>query len=198
MSDESLSSQTETSAETTGSLLTEATNAEVTTEGEAAAPETSETQAPEGAPESYEFQLPEGATPGPVLEEFSAMAKEMNLPQDKAQALVDLYQKAQQETIKQWDATKQAWANEIKADKEIGGQKFKETMETCGRFLKEMEAPPEFLEFMDQYGLGNHPAFIKMIHKIALQTREDRPVMAGAGGSLTNEAKIQNLYSKTK
>jgi len=204
MSDEQLSSTNENSADPTASLLTDAVSSADSDNQDHTAVDTTaddqQTDKPEveGAPEAYEFNLPEGVDGGQVMEEFKVLAKEYNLPQDKAQGLVDLWQKAQAQTLEQWATVKTAWVNEVKNDKEIGGKNFDETMQTCGRFLRDLQLGPDFMQYMDTYGLGSHPAFVKGIYKMALKTMEDKPVMTNAGpGTQDMETRIKGLYGQS-
>lgn len=190
-------SPNETSAEETGSLLTNA----AAEDGQQDTAETEETttEEPQGAPESYDFKLPDGMTnDGPLLTKFTELAKTQGMPKENAQQLVDLYLEArgqiEADAKQAWQDTMKSWAEQTKADKEIGGKQLAETMETCGRFLKDMQMGDEFYQFMDQYGLGNHPAFVKGIYKIALKTKEDTAVMSNASGSPNAAARIDNLY----
>jgi hypothetical protein len=200
MSEEQESSATETSAEQAGSLLTEAASgtAEASQEDVQQVESAADEKKPEGAPETYEFKLAEGVEGGQALEEFKALAKEYDLPQDKAQGLVDLYQKLQHETMEKWAETKKAWADQVRNDKDLGGKNFDETMQVCGRFLKELNLGEGFMKYMDDYGLGSHPEFVRGIYAMALKTMEDKPVMSGAGpGTPTPESRMKNLYGQS-
>ena len=94
--------------------------------------ETSESEAPEGAPEKYEFNnkvadAPDELDPE-VLTAFGDVAKELNLPQEAAQKVLDkvapVIQARQAKAIEQ---TKVEWANQSKSDEEFGVKVLQKT-----------------------------------------------------------------------
>lgn len=151
---------------------------------------------PQGAPENYEFELPEGYELNPeVTEEFTAYARELNLPQDKAQAavgmgvkLIESYQAKQAEALQQQQT---AWRNEVVNDRDIGGQALAENLGYAAKVLDTYA--PDLRAVLDETGLGNHPAFVKAFVKIGKAISEDR-LVGGAqqapGSALDPAAKL--------
>lgn len=151
---------------------------------------------PVGAPEKYEdFTIPEGMAVDPeVMGAFQGWAKSNNISQKAAQELVDLQTKmsqggeeARREQLgKALEAQSTAWANEIKNDPDLGGDKFPATMAIA---VKAMQfAPPELRELLNESGIGNHPALIKWCHNLGSAISEDKMVMPGnqtSGGKLS-------------
>lgn len=138
----------------------------------------------DGAPEKYEdFTFPEGVEADKeLMEQFTPLAKELNLSQDNAQKLVDLYNSKLQE---QWDASQNSWENvkkqwgeAAKADKEYGGQNFQENLATARKALAQF-GTPELKEAFDVTGTGNHPEFIRFLVRVGKAISEDGVV----GGS---------------
>ena len=80
----------------------------------------------------------------------------------------------------------QAWAKEMEADKELGGDNLKATCEGAKRALKAV-APPEVVKFLEDSKLGNNKHVIKMFHSIWQRMKPDSFVQAGA--QLTESAK---------
>lgn len=143
----------------------------------------------------YEFKSPEGVELDQGdLEKFTAIAKELKLPADKAQALVDL---AAQREIARVEAHVQkvtAWAEEVKADKEIGGDKLPETLSVARKALD--LGPPELKELLNTTGLGNHPAVVKWAHAVGKALSEDRFVQGGLGAQQKG-SREDRLYPST-
>ena len=83
---------------------------------------------PTGAPEKYEdFKIPEGLKANPEkMATASALFKELNLPQDGAQKLVDLYAKelteASEAPVNAWKEMRQGWQKEVMNHPELGGK----------------------------------------------------------------------------
>lgn len=163
-------------------------NAETQTENNPAPVETptsteeTKTDAPQGAPEKYEFSLPEGfALDAEIGDEFSALAKEMNLPQEKAQALLDLATKNMQR-IAEAQQTAQAqiaqqWHTESLADKEFGGAMLKENLALAERAINQFN--PELYNVLKQSGMGNHPEVIRFAYRVGKAIAEDRIETSG-------------------
>lgn len=147
-------------------------------------------QKQEGAPEKYEFKPAEGLElDTSALEQFEPIARELNLTNEQAQKMVDLYgtkimpmvQKRQSEV---WQKTTEQWAAEVKADKEIGGDKLTANLSAAQRALEQF-GDQELKEYLDSTGLGNHPALVKAFIKVGKAMSEDKVVTGGheSGGS---------------
>ena len=150
---------------------------------------------PQGAPEAYEFVMPEGFELNTeVAGEFEAYARELNLPQDKAQAVVDmgvkLMQSAQTKQAEAFAQTQQQWRNEVVNDKEIGGQALAENLGYAAKVLDTFA--PDLRAVLDETGLGNHPAFVKAFVKIGKAISEDRLV----GGAQQTPGAAQDPAAK--
>lgn len=149
---------------------------------------------PEGAPEKYEFTAPEGAQlDAAVVDAFSEVAKELNLPQDKAQKVIDkvapmLAQRqseAMQKTITDWHAA-------TLADPEIGGDNLAETVGYAKKALNTFGSPT-LVQMLDKSGLGNNPEFIRAFSKIGKAISEDSFV-GGTRKDPTPEDGARSLY----
>lgn len=132
---------------------------------------------PEGAPEKYEFQTGEGVElDTDALKDFEPVARELNLTNEQAQKLVDAYPKilagVQQRQADAWQATTEQWAADVKADKEIGGDKLNGNLSAAQRALDQF-GTPELKEYLNTTGLGNHPDLVKTFIKIGKAMSED-------------------------
>lgn len=181
----------------------EAANAALTPEQRAAKEaEAKEAAKPaDGAPEAYaEFKAPEGVKlDETLLGEFSTIAKELNLSQDKAQRVVDLGPKLMQSIADrqaQMVVEVQAqWAADARADKEFGGEKFEENIGLAKKALTEF-GTPELKTLLVNSGLGNHPEIIRLCHRIGKAIGNDGVVTGRQAGSPPDHA--QRLYPSHK
>ncbi|HBC2536863.1 TPA: peptidase [Enterobacter cloacae] len=146
-------------------------------------------QKQEGAPEKYEFKAGEGVElDTEALKDFEPVARELNLTNEQAQKLVDAYPKilagVQQRQAEAWQAQTEQWAADVKADKEIGGDKLTANLSAAQRALEQF-GDPELKEYLDSTGLGNHPALVKAFIKVGKAMSEDKVVTGGheSGGS---------------
>jgi len=138
-------------------------------------PAPSEPAPTSGAPEAYaDFKVPEGLVIDPeVLASAAPIFKELNLPQEAAQKLVDIYNKQMSGTrdsaIKAVETQRTEWRDAIKADKDIGGVLDSKVLPAIGRLKAQLPADVReaFNAAMDFTGAGDHPGVVKALYKIA-------------------------------
>ncbi|WP_221918671.1 peptidase [Klebsiella oxytoca] len=160
-------------------------------------PEEKDEQKPEGAPEKYEFQAGEGVElDAEALKDFEPVARELNLTNEQAQKLVDAYPKilagVQQRQTEAWQAQTEQWAADVKADKEVGGDKLTANLSAAQRALDQF-GTPELREYLDGTGLGNHPELVKAFIKVGKAMSEDG-VITGKESGQRSAAEV--LYGK--
>ncbi|MEW7947494.1 peptidase [Enterobacter hormaechei] len=134
-------------------------------------------QKQEGAPEKYEFTAGEGVElDTEALKDFEPVARDLNLTNEQAQKLVDAYPKilagVQQRQAEAWQAQTEQWAADVKADKEIGGDKLTANLSAAQRAL-DLFGTPELKTYLNDTGLGNHPDLVKAFVKIGKAMSED-------------------------
>ncbi|WP_320745675.1 peptidase [Enterobacter cloacae] len=134
-------------------------------------------QKQDGAPEKYEFTAGEGVElDTEALKDFEPVARELNLTNEQAQKLVDAYPKilagVQQRQVEAWQKQTEGWAETVKADKEIGGDKLTANLSAAQRALDQF-GTPELKEYLNTTGLGNHPDLVKTFVKIGKAMSED-------------------------
>lgn len=155
---------------------------------------------PTGAPEAYEdFTLPEGMEMDvEILGEFKNLAKELNIPQAKAQQLIDFQSQLASKQAEAYQAavTKQAqdWAAEIKSDPEIGGENYDKSVASAIKVIQSF-GDPALTELLNTSGLGNHPALFKFCHRISAAISEDKFVMPGSQTNAPKEMTIVDAFS---
>lgn len=139
-------------------------------------------------PEKYEFKAPvEGQElDAEMAAALDPVARELGLNNEQAQKLVDIYGKdilpkieaRQQEN---WAKQTEAWANEVKTDKEIGGDAFVANVGLAQKALDTF-APAGLREYLETTGLGNHPDLVRCFVKVGKAMSEDSMVMPNTGG----------------
>lgn len=133
----------------------------------------------EGAPETYaDFSLPEGmAINDAARDQFTVLAKDLNLTQDGAQKLVDLYvaqaAEAAQAPYKLWTETQAHWVKEVEADPEIGGANLAASLATAARALDQFGGQ-DLRDALNFTGAGNNPVIVKAFVRIGTALSEDR------------------------
>jgi antitoxin component HigA of HigAB toxin-antitoxin module len=149
-----------------------------------------------GAPEKYEpFAAPEGSQlDATVMEQFGDVARELNLPQDKAQLLIDKVAPViAQRQAEQVETMRTEWATQATADKEFGGDKLPENLAVAQKAMTAF-ATPELTKLLNDTGLGNHPEVIRFMVRAGKAMSEDSVVTGGVPGATTQRSAADVLY----
>lgn len=153
------------------------------------------------SPEDYSLAAPEGSLMSSEdVEKISSIAKEKGLSAEQAKAWVDhdnaLLETFVQRQSDELKARSETWVEEVRKDKEIGGERFTETIEAAKRLI-DRYATPDFKTVLDNTGLGNHPELMRLFARIGKQMTEDKLVLPGAG-SAGKKTPAEILYGSEK
>jgi len=139
------------------------------------------------SPETYaDLQLPEGVQVDQVLLDgaiplFEKYGISKEGAQEFATLLANNNQAIQQGQNEAFNQLKQGWQDQTKNDKEIGGDKFEQSV-SDGRAALDKFGTPALKTLLDDFGLGNHPEMVRFMSKVGHLTKEDLP----GGGSPTS------------
>jgi len=154
---------------------------------------------PTGAPEAYtDFTVPEGIEmDGDTLDAFKGLAKELNIPQEAAQKLVDLQTKLAAKQVEDLQsavvAQSQKWAAEVKNDPELGGENYDKSVASAIKVIQAF-GDPALTELLNDSGLGNNPALFRFCHRISAAISEDKFVMPGSQSNAPKEMSIVDAF----
>lgn len=138
----------------------------------------------EGAPEAYELTMPEGLTlDATALDAATPVFREMGLTNEQAQQLMpvaaNFAQKIadglNQKIIGDVAADRKAWLDTAKADTELGGANWDQTISVAAKGLDQLgftKGTP-FRNLLDESGLGNHPDMIRAWSRVGKAIGED-------------------------
>lgn len=116
-------------------------------------------------PETYDLKLPEGSPLKPEsIQSVSEFAKANKLTNEQAQSVLERENSNAIEQVKLLDDMSKKWVEEVKADKELGGNNFTKTAELSKRVIEKYA--PELIKELEATGLGNHPGFVKFVYRI--------------------------------
>lgn len=132
----------------------------------------------------YELKLPDGSILDPAyVDSVVKYAKDKGLTNEKAQDILNqnnefaaAYEKKQQTD---YEARMNAWAEEVKADKEIGGADFEKNSELAKRVIEKF-ASDDLKSALDTSKLGNYPGLVRMMVKIGKAMGDDAFIVPGA------------------
>lgn len=153
-----------------------------------------------------EWKLPEGVAPDKgKLGQFTEVLAQHRVSPEVGQALLDQHTAAMQSFVNEYaekynaDAhrifgeTRANWANQVKADPEVGGARFDTAMGVVARVRDAAVSGAKpgsaqydadvkaFNEFLAVTGAGDHPAFIKFVHRMGKYMDEPGLPPANAG-----------------
>ena len=168
--------------------------------------ETSESEVPEGAPENYEFNTKVADAPDEldpeVLTAFGDVAKELNLPQEAAQKVLDKVAPViQAKQAKVLEEVKAGWVSDSQADKEFGGENLNDNLEVAKSALDAF-GNQALKSLLVETGFGNHPEIIRFMYRAGKAISEDSYVgnseganYSGNNGPKDFNAIANSLYS---
>lgn len=115
--------------------------------------------------------MPDAALAG-VREQFAAA----NVPPDRAQPLFDAHMAAlktavdatRQAATEHWQSTQREWQDQLRADKDIGGDKLDKSIQAIRGGAKNLlgdQAAKDLFTALNLTGAGNNPAIVKAMHK---------------------------------
>lgn len=128
-------------------------------------------------PIKYEWKAPEGVTYEPgLIEVFEAAAQELQLPQDKAQAVLDkVHEAIAKQQVARFEQYEKQWTRSLFEDKDYGDgqpEKFKRANAVANRAF-EAFWPKEHAKELEG-AMRMFPALRKAFHAVGLKTMPDR------------------------
>lgn len=147
----------------------------------------------QGTPlDGYEFKAPEGVElDKAALGEFLPLAKEMGLNAEQAQKLVDLQARFTQQQAQSYVDQQAKWVDDIKADADFGGAKFDESLRQAKAVVDFVG--PEFKEFLNTSGMGNHPVIFRALAKLGPKFASDK-VVTGESRNPGGDVKTEDVF----
>lgn len=167
-------------------------------EGEGGEPETKPEEPV--VPEKYEFAMPEGFTLDEARAgEFEAFARSNKLTNEAANEALSLavkhVQGLQDQQLAAWREQVEGWGNEIRTDKDLGGEKLQASVNIAQKALARF-GTPELVDFLESSGIGNHPALVRFCYQIGTRISEGG-MITGAGAGEGRRSTADVFYSKT-
>jgi len=127
-----------------------------------------------------------------VFTEFTNFAKEERFSAPQAQKLTEfagrMLEAATQRQQASWDKQNNEWLAEIKAHKEFGGDRLQDSVNTFKRVASDPNGPfgPDFAQAITT--VGNNPAVVIPLLRVAQILSEGRPVQGGPSANGSRQA----------
>lgn len=136
------------------------------------------------APAKYEFSGTEGVIAPEQLAAVEPVFRELNLTQAQAQKLVDFELAAAKRAEEAHAAQVKQWNEDIKSDKELGGQNFDATTKATQAVLTRF-GDDELRKALDATGWASYPPLVRFLSKIGRGLAPDRASGKAEGGGAT-------------
>ena len=169
---------------------------------------TQEQQEQQHVPVQYNFKQEYGFSAEDNTK-LTDVFKKAKLSQEQADILLNAYhgdltnagQILEQELQTAIVNQRNTWANQVKADNELGGQNFATTKLNIGRVMQQF-GTPELKNFLNQSGLGYNPDFVRFMNKVGTMIGNDSNFINSNGAIPTeqerHEQMLRNLYPNSK
>lgn len=156
----------------------------------AAQPAPAPAQARPAEPEAYELKAPEGyPINDDALKNLNALCRDAKLSKAQGEAVLKYlhgnytsWQEGQAAQVKKW-------AEEARADKEFGGDKFDTNVADARRGLATFDTDGSIRAMLEETGYGNHPAVLKIFARVGKALGEDR---LEAGGNAREDKPLED------
>lgn len=163
--------------------------------------------APEGDDAAYELAgLPEGIEiDAEALAAVSPIAKELNLSNEGLSKIAGVYaekvlpsvvERVNNELQQNITATRADWATQsqeaIKSDPTFEGKGLDDVRKVSAKALDRFGGE-KFREYLDETGLGDHPAMLKFAYQAGMQIAEDTTFERG-GSATTPKSSVEKFY----
>lgn len=169
---------------------------------------TQEQQEQQHVPVQYNFKQEYGFSADDSTR-LTDVFKQAKLSQEQADILLNAYhgdltnagQILEQELQTAIVNQRNTWANQVKADNELGGQNFANTKLNIGRVMQQF-GTPELKNFLNQSGLGYNPDFVRFMNKVGTLIGNDTNFINSNGAIPTeqqrHEKMLRDLYPNSK
>jgi len=132
----------------------------------------------------YDLKMPEGTMlEESVKDEIVSIAKEQGLSNENAQKLLDMQSAAvdsfKTQAMEAHHEQLDSWYEELRVDKEVGGDNITESAELAKRAVIEFGGE-EFLAELNDTGYANHPGLFKMLVNVGREIEAGSLVLPGA------------------
>ena len=156
-------------------------------------------------PASWDLKIPDGVT---VSDEqrvrINDYAKAQGLTQAQIEAGIPVFEAALQENLtKSYGDFLAGYETQAKADPQIGGPRFAETVGQAEAVVKRYGAHQgddgaEALDVLRTHGMLSHPAVLRFLKKADDATRDDRGVTGGDRASAPAKSMVELMYPNSR
>ena len=167
---------------------------------------TQEQQEQQHVPVQYNFKQEYGFSEEDNTK-LTDVFKKAKLSQEQADILLNAYHGDIANLGQQFDnelqtaivTQRNTWANQVKADSELGGQNFANTKLNIGRVMQQF-GTPELKNFLNESGLGYNPDFVRFMNKVGTLIGNDTNFINSQGAIPSEQERreeaLRKLYSK--
>lgn len=138
-----------------------------------------------GGSEPYELTAPEGyPMDAGALKAFTEHCRAAGFSKEQAEAQLAWMQGNYQRWQEQQAAQRKSWREELRADKEFGGDKYGISVTEAQQGLAEFDKDDKIKTMLRETGYGDHPDVIRIFARVGRALAEDRIHGQGGGQSM--------------
>ena len=128
------------------------------------------------------------------MERIDSYSKEQGLSKEAGQKLVEQMNDSRQEYVdgmqKEFKQQVQNWGNDVKTDKEMGGENFEKSVGFAKDALKKF-GTEELISNLDSSGFGSHPEIVRVFARIGKAMGPDNLIH---GGAVKQERSMEDVF----
>lgn len=125
---------------------------------------------------------------------FLSLTKELDLPPNTSQALIDFAVSQYESSEAQTQNEKQALLENAFKDSEFGGAQFEKSLKTAQTAMRQF-ADENFISLLEDSGLGNHPEMLRFFYRLGQHISEDKFNSSNLSGAAAPKSIADILYS---
>ncbi len=159
----------------------------------------------EGLPEQengektcYALTIPEDMTLNEAQQVlFEAQARQLGLSNERAQMLLDMANRNEQEHKTQYRKQVEGWAEEVRKDKDLGGVAIQDTLAYAKAGLARFDPEYKLYDILQETGYANNPHVIRFLAAIGKAHMEDDVLFGNsAPRQLPRHERLYGKYNK--
>lgn len=145
----------------------------------------------ESVPEKYDLKIPDDLSLNQAqIDKIAEISKKHGLSNEEAQGVADMTTGILKSYIAESETKHNqvidSWKNEIKNDKEFGGDKLEKTLDMAHSVLKRF-GNADLRDFLNRSGIGNQPDMVRAFARIGEQFANDTLI---TGESIANQSPV--------
>lgn len=132
--------------------------------------------------EAYELTAPEGyPMDAQTLKAFTEHCRAAGFSKEQAEKQLGWMKDNYQNWHEQQTAQRKSWREELRADKDFGGDKYDASLAEAKKALATFDEGGQIRAMLDETGYGDHPAVVRIFTRVGRALAEDKVMKKNDG-----------------